>query len=186
MVGNTFLVYNKEKSNNKKNKSSINNLNNVFLGKTAENVRKGKKILFCSERPFGLKGNQTKWRSKINFAGEKLYDNFEVVRFTPKKVGFDSPIYLGFAILEFSNLFMNGTYYGIWEPSFGQRYIHFQYRICDPFVLSKKTKNVNWDLAIIQQEKTFLMWVTLIKNIHYSIPKTKKLLVNSKLKHLIS
>ena len=84
-------------------------MNNLFLGKTAENVRKGKKNLFCSERPFGLKGNQTKRRSKINFAGEKLYDSFEVVRFTPKKVVFDSTIYLGFAILEFSNLFMNGT-----------------------------------------------------------------------------
>ena len=52
----------------------------------------------------------------------------------------DKPIYLGFAVLEFSNFLLCETCYKNIQSCFGQENIQLQYTDTDSFVLSMKTK----------------------------------------------
>ena len=54
----------------------------------------------------------------------------------------DKPIYLGFAVLETSTLFMYESYYDKLKPYFGPENIQLYYMDTDSFVLSMKTENV--------------------------------------------
>ena len=58
----------------------------------------------------------------------------------------DEPIYLGFAVLEFSKLLKYETYYDKVPPYFRQDKLQVHYRDCDSFVLSFRTQNINKDL----------------------------------------
>ena len=62
----------------------------------------------------------------------------------------DQPNYLGFAILELSNLIMYETYYDKSQASFGLENLQLQYMNCDIFVLSFETRNVFSDLKNLQ------------------------------------
>ena len=50
----------------------------------------------------------------------------------------DKPTYLGFAILQLSNLPMYETYYDTLQPYFGQENLQLHYMDCDSFILSIK------------------------------------------------
>ena len=65
----------------------------------------------------------------------------------------DKPIFLGFAILELSNLHMYETCYDKLQPSFGQINLHLLYIDFDSFVLSIQTQKFNIDLKTL---KTYL------------------------------
>ena len=58
----------------------------------------------------------------------------------------DSPIYLGFAVLELSKLFMYETYYDKPQPYFGRENLQLHYMDCDRFVLRVRTQNLIIDL----------------------------------------
>ena len=49
------------------------------------------------------------------------YENYDSYSITQNEVLIDKPIYLGFAILELSKLFLYETYYDKWQPYFGQK-----------------------------------------------------------------
>ena len=58
----------------------------------------------------------------------------------------DKPIYLGFDVLELSNMHMYETYYDKLQPYFGQENIRLHYIDTDAFVLSVNTKDIIKDL----------------------------------------
>ena len=62
----------------------------------------------------------------------------------------DKPIYLGFAILEFSKLHMYETYYDKLQPYFEQEILQLHYMVCDSFVLSIKSENIIKDLKNLE------------------------------------
>ena len=66
----------------------------------------------------------------------------------------DKPIYLGFAVLELSKLYMYETYYDILQPYFGEQNLHSHFMDTDSFILSVNTKDFikdlkNWNTYLI-------------------------------------
>ena len=62
----------------------------------------------------------------------------------------DKPIYLGFAVLELSNLHMYEIYYDKMQPYFGQQIIQLHYIDTDAIVLSVNTKDIIEDLKDVE------------------------------------
>ena len=62
----------------------------------------------------------------------------------------DKPIYLGFSVLELSELLMYETYYDKLQPYFGQEKTHLHYMDTDRFVLSVNTKDIIKDLKNLE------------------------------------
>ena len=58
----------------------------------------------------------------------------------------DKPIFLGFAVLELSQLHMYETYYDKLQPYFGQENIQLHYIDTDAFVIGVDTKDIILDL----------------------------------------
>ena len=93
-------------------------LNNAFYGKTIENVRNRCKIKF----PHKDNNNKIiKQPTKLTFNGtHKSYTNYVSYVLKQNEDSVDTPIYLKFAILKFSNLHMYQTYYDKLQPYLGQ------------------------------------------------------------------
>ena len=102
-----YISFNTQKRNKAKNdleKDFFKLLNNAAFGKFLENVRNrlGLELIKKGE----IKKN-IKQQSKLTFKGiQKSYENFDSYTFTKNEVVMDKPIYVGFAILEFSKLHM--------------------------------------------------------------------------------
>ena len=62
----------------------------------------------------------------------------------------DKPIYLGFSVLELSELLKYETYYDKLQPYFGQENIQLHYMDTDSFVLSVNTKDIMKDLKNLE------------------------------------
>ena len=58
----------------------------------------------------------------------------------------DKTIYVGFAILELSKLYMYETYYDTVQPYFGQKNLQLHYIDTDGMILSMNTKDIINDL----------------------------------------
>ena len=85
--------------------------------------------------------------SKLTFAGiHKSYEYCDRHSFRQNEVKMDTPIYLGFPVLELSKLHMYETYYDKPQPYFGQENIQLHYIDADAFVLSVNTEDIIIDL----------------------------------------
>ena len=62
----------------------------------------------------------------------------------------DEAIYVGFAILELSNLHMYETYYDKLQPYFGQKDLQLHYIETDGMILSTKTQNIIKNLKSLE------------------------------------
>ena len=168
-----YINFNTQKRNQAVNvfeKDFYKLLNNAFYGKTMENVRNRLKIKPVKKDDY--KGI-IKLQSKLPFNGiHKSYENCYIYTFKQNEVLMDKPIYLGFTVLELSKLHMYETYYDILQPYFGQENIQLHYIDTDAFVLSLKTKDIIKDLK--KTWKIYLISVTLIKLMNYSVIKIKK------------
>ena len=80
----------------------------------------------------------------------KSYENCDSYTFKQNEVLMDKPIYLGFSVLELSNLLMYETYYDKLQPYFGQENIQLRYMDTDSFVLSVNTKDNIKDLKNLE------------------------------------
>ena len=79
-------------------------LKNSFYGKCMENVRNRTKIEFIKKDDIE---KIVKQQSKLTFNGIlKSYPNYDSYTFKQSEVLLDKPIYLGFAVLELSKLYM--------------------------------------------------------------------------------
>ena len=84
-------------------------MNNAFFGKTMENVRERVTIQIL---PHTNIDQIIKRQSKLSFKGiVNHYSEFSVYKFDKEKTVFDKQIYLGFSVLELSNLLMYEFYY---------------------------------------------------------------------------
>ena len=114
--------------------------NNAFYGKTMENVRNCLKIKFIKKDDYR---EIIKQQSRMTYNGiHKSYENCDSYTFKQNEVLMDKPIYLGFTVLELSNLLMYETYYDKLQPYFGQEKIQLHFMDCDSFVLSIETENI--------------------------------------------
>ena len=92
-------------------------LNNASYGKTMENERNLLKFKFNKKDDYRETINH---QSKLTFNGiHKSYENCHSYTFNQNEVLMDNPIYLGFSVLEVSNLHMYETYYDKLQPYFG-------------------------------------------------------------------
>ena len=99
------------------------------------------------------------------------YENYDSSTFKQNEVLMDKPIYLGFSVLELSNLLMYETYYDKLQPYFGQENIQLQYMDTDIFVLGLSTKDIIKDLKNLEDIFDFS---NLDKIMIYSVKKIKK------------
>ena len=92
-----------------------------------------------------------KQQSKVIFNGiQKSYENWDVYVFKKNEVLMDQPVYLGFAVLELSNLHKYETCFDKLQPYFGQENWQLHHFDTDAFVLSVKTKDDIKDLKILE------------------------------------
>ena len=64
----------------------------------------------------------------------------------------DKPTYLGFAVLELSQLLVYETYYDKLQPYFGEEAIQLHYMDTDSFVLGVITKDIIRDLKNLEDK----------------------------------
>ena len=146
-----YITFNAQKRNKAQNdfeKDFYKLLNNAFYGKTMENVRNRLKIKFIKKDDYR---EIIKQQSKLTFNGiHKSYDNCDSYTFKQFEVLKDKPIYLGFTVLELSNLLMYETYYDKLQPIFGPENFKLHYMDCDSFVLSIKAEDIINDLKNLE------------------------------------
>ena len=82
-----------------------------------------------------------KRNSKLAFnAIHKFYTIYDSYTFKQNESMMDKPIYLGFAVLQLSELLMHQTYYDKLQPYFGRESLQLYFMGCDSFVLSIRTQ----------------------------------------------
>ena len=117
-----YVSFNAQKRNKAKNdfeKDFYNLLKKAFYGKTMENVRDRKKVEFIKKDDTD---KNIKQQSKLTFKGiHKSYEFYDNFTFKQNEVLMDKPIYLGFSVLELSELLMYETFYDIIQPYIGQK-----------------------------------------------------------------
>ena len=93
-----------------------------------------------------------KQQTKLSFQGiNESYAKYDSYTYIENEVLMDRPIYLGFAILELSNLIMNETYYDKLQRSFGQNKIQLRFMDTDSFVSSRTTVCIIEDLKNLEE-----------------------------------
>ena len=147
-----YISFNTQKRSKAKNdfeKDFYKLLNYAFYGKTMENVRNRFKTNFIRKYDTDKIKKQ---QSKITFNSiRKSYENCVNYTFKQNEVLMNKPIYLGFAILELSNLLTYETYYDKLQPYFGQKNLQLHYMDTDSFVLSVITKDIVKDLKNLEE-----------------------------------
>ena len=84
-----------------------------------------------------------KQQSKLTFNGiHTSYENYDRYTFKQNEVLMDKPIYLGFSVLELSQLLLYETYYDKLQPYFKQEKTQLHYMDTDSFLLSVNTKDI--------------------------------------------
>ena len=136
-----------------------------------ENVRNRLKIKLFKKDDYR---EIIKQQSKLTFNGiHKSYENCYSYTIKQNEVLIDTPIYLGFTVLELSKLLMYETYYDILQPYFGQEINQLHYMDTDSFVLSVNTNDIIKDLKNLEDIFDFS---NLDKNHKLYSKKNKKVL----------
>ena len=146
-----YINFNTQKRNQAANdfeKDFYKLLNNAFYGKTMENVRNRLKIKFIKKDYYR---KIIEYQSKLTFNGiHRSYENCDSYTIKQNEVLMDTPLYLGFSVLELSKLLMYETYFDILQPYFGQENIQLHYMDTDSFILSVNTKDIIKDLKKLE------------------------------------
>ena len=96
-----------------------------------------------------------KRQSKLSFKGINMhYSMFSLYKFDKEKTVFETPIYLGFSVLELSKLLMYEFYYHKLQPYYNNN-IKLHYMDTDSFILSTKTEDLINDLAYFKDDFDF-------------------------------
>ena len=146
-----YISFNTQKRNRAKNdfeKVFFKLLVNVAFGKFLENVRNRLELKLIKKDDFKKIINQ---QSKLTFNGiQKSYENYDSYTFKQNQVVMDKAIYVGFAVLELSELHMFETYYDTLQPFFGQENLQLHYIDTDGMILSMNTKDIINGLKILE------------------------------------
>ena len=115
-----------------------------------------------------------KQQTKLTFNGiHKSYENRDSYTFKQNEVLLYKPIYLGFSVLELSELMLYETFHDEIQPYFKQEKIHVHYMDTDSFLLSKNTKLIIKDLINLED---ILDFSNLDKNYELFSNKNKKVI----------
>ena len=109
---------------------------------------------------------------------QKSYENSDSYTFKKNEVAMEKAIYVGFSILELSNLHMYETYYDTLQPYFGQENLQLHYIDTDGMFLSMKTKDINNDLKNLE---VIFDFSNLDKNHELYFERNKKVIGKFKL-----
>ena len=152
-------------------------LNNAFFGKTMENVRDRTNLEFIDHSQI----DQIILRqSKLSFKGiMDHYSKFSVYKFDKDKTVFDKPIYLGFSVLELSNLLMYEFYYHTLEP-YWQNKVKLHYMETDSFILSFNANHQEL-IYFLQENKDEFDFSELDKSNELYDPINKKVIGKMKI-----
>ena len=121
-----------------------------------------------------------RWQRKLTFNGiHKSFNNCDSYLEKENEILMDKPIYLGFAIVELSKLYMYETYYDTLQPYFGQENLQLHYMDCDSFILSIKSENTIKDLKKLEDIFDFS---NIDENHELYSEKNKKVLGKFKIK----
>ena len=124
--------------------------------------------------------NIIKQQSKLNFNGiRKSIEICDSYTFKQNEALLDTPIYLGFTVLELSNLHTYETFFDKLQPYFGQESIHLHYIDTDALVLSVNTKDIIKELKNLKDNFHFS---NLDKNYDIFSNKNKKVVGKFELK----
>ena len=105
-----------------------------------ENVRNRVKVRFIRKDDTD---RIIKQQSKLTFNRiHKSFESYDSYTFEQNEVLMDKPIYLGFSVLELSNLLLCETYYDKLQPYFGLEKLQLQYMHTVSFILSVNTKYI--------------------------------------------
>ena len=154
-----YISFDTKKRNRAKNdfeEDFYNLINNAFYGKIMENVHNRIKVEFTKKDDTD---KIIKQQSQLTFnRSHKSNENYDSHTFKQNEMLLDKPIYLGFSVLELSNLILCETYYDILQPYFGQKNIKLHYMDTDSFVLSVNTKDIIKDLKNLENLFDFSNW----------------------------
>jgi hypothetical protein len=129
-------------------------MNNAFYGKTLENKRDRIKLNLVTSTGLDDKEAEVKalyYQSKPTFNGKIIYnDNFNGFLMTLPSVKFDTPIYSGIAILDYSKLIMYKFYYDLINKAFPNNIIIFS--DTDSIIINAFTEDAFKDLEKIKDE----------------------------------
>ena len=146
-----YISFNTQKRNRARNdfeKDFFKLLVNAAFGKFLENVRKRLELELIKKDNVKKIINQ---QSKLTFNGiQKSFKNYDSYTFKQNQVVMDKAIYVGFTILELSQLHMYETYYDTLQPYFGQENLQLPYIDTDGLILSMKTENIIEDLKNLE------------------------------------
>ena len=152
-------------------------MNNAFFGKTMENVRDRTNLEFIDHSQID---QIIKRQSKLSFKGiMDLYSKFSVYKFDKEKTVFDTPIYLGFTVLELSKLLMYEFYYNKLQPYWKQS-IQLHYMDTDSFILSFDTNHQEL-MNFLQENKDEFDFSELDKSHELYNPINKKVIGKMKI-----
>ena len=139
----SYISFNTQKRNKAKNvceKDFFKLLVNAAFGKFLEINRNRLELKLVKKDKIKKIIDQ---QSELTFNGiQKSYENYDSYTFKQNQVVMDRAIYVGFSILELSQLYMYETYYDTLQPYFGQENLQLHYIDTDGMILSMKTENI--------------------------------------------
>ena len=118
-------------------------MNNSVFGKTMENVRNRVNVKFVTnQRSYDLLVRKPQYKRNVLISqGNELTG----VEMSKTKVILNKPIYLGFAILEYSKLLMQQFHYDYIKPKYGDK-SKLLFTDTDSFLINIETKDVYKDM----------------------------------------
>ena len=111
-------------------------MNNSFYGTTIEKIRKRLNLDLIDKSDRHRILNR---QSKLSF-DDKLaeYEKFNLYSFNKETIKFTKPIYVGFCVLELSELLTYEWYYDKMQPYFEEDSLELHYLVTDSFIFSFK------------------------------------------------
>ena len=127
-------------------------MNNSFYGKTIENIRKRLNLDLIEKSDINRILNR---QSKLSF-DDKNAERFNLYSFKKETINFTKPIYVGFCVLEMSELLKYEWYYDKMQPYFGEDNLELHYLDTDSFIFSfKPIKSLIEDLKYFKEDFDF-------------------------------
>ena len=152
-------------------------MNNAVYGKTIEDIRKRSKVDIVKDQK-----QAKKLISKPQFKGfQILSDEVTIVQSAKARIVLNKPIFVGFMVLENAKYIMNHFWYDVLKEKYEDR-IKLLLSDTDSFIYSVYTNDAYSDLYDLREYMDLSVIVQIPHCRNIIIPRTKKFLVNSRMR----